>query len=397
MFDVQIAPGDCVLTLNGGSSSIKFAVFGPDRTLAGAVERVGSSEAVLRTKTPAGKPTPIVAGDPRQAAEALVRWLDEQGHLDRVTAVGHRVVFGGDDYVEPQRVDAALLADLRKLVSFDPDHLPAEIALIEAVAQRRPDAPQIACFDTAFHATLPSVARTLPIPRRFGLRRFGFHGLSYSYLMDELRRTAPAEAHGRVILAHLGSGASLAAVRGGVCLDTTMGFTPTGGLVMGTRTGDLDPGVLIHLLRSENLTADQLDHLVNHDSGLKGVSETSADMRDLTAAAATDPRAADAVALFCYQARKFIGAMAVALGGLDTLVFAGGIGENSPEVRARICDGLGFLGIDLSLADNAANAAVISAGTGDTVVRVIRTDEELMIARTVCRVLDLNSSQEPTP
>lgn len=355
-----------ILTLNAGSSSIKVAKFDA------ALRRV-HRETAERVAGPEG-------------VQAFLAKLD----LDGVAAVGHRVVHGGASHVAPARVDAALLADLRKLVPLDPDHLPAEIALIEAVASRCPHLPQVACFDTAFHATLPPVARLLPIPRQYGLRRFGFHGLSYSYLMEELRRTAGAEADGRVILAHLGSGASFAAVRGGLCVDTTMGFTPTGGLVMGTRTGDLDPGVLLHLLRSENLTADQLDDVVNHRSGLRGVSETSSDVRDLAAAAATDPRAAEAIDLFCYQAKKFIGAMAAALGGVDTLVFAGGIGENAPDVRARICDGLGFLGIDLGLADNAANAALISSGAGDVTVRVIRTDEETMIARTVARVLNLS-------
>ncbi|QEL20355.1 acetate/propionate family kinase [Limnoglobus roseus] len=396
--------GESVLTLNGGSSSIKFAVFARTgvsaRLLAGAVERVGSPEAFLRA-TERGVEVdrkPITAKDPARAAEELIDWLEGQGVLDHVVAVGHRVVHGGPDHVEPRAIDAALVADLRRLVPLDPDHLPAEIALIEALIRRRPDLPQVACFDTAFHATLPPVAQRLPIPRRYGVRRFGFHGLSYAYLLEELRRTAGVAADGRVILAHLGSGASMAAVRDGVCIDTTMGFTPTGGLVMGTRTGDLDPGVLVHLLRTESLTADQLDHLVNHEAGLKGVSETSSDMRDLMAHEATDERAADAVALFCYQAKKFIGALAAALGGVNTLVFAGGIGENAHEVRARICDGLGFLGIDLSLADNATNAAVISSGAGDVVVRVIPTDEEVMIARTTARVLGLSFQHEdPTP
>ncbi|QEL20497.1 acetate/propionate family kinase [Limnoglobus roseus] len=393
--------GGCVLTINGGSSSIKFALFGPaaggDRLFAGAVERVGTPEASLRAAGLGDREDrkPIAATDPARAADELIDWLEERGDLAGVAAVGHRVVHGGPDHAEPRVIDAALLADLRRLVPLDPDHLPAELALKDALTRRRPTLPQVACFDTAFHHALPPVARVLPIPRRYGIRRYGFHGLSYAYLVEELRRVAgPTAPDGRLILAHLGSGASLAAVRGGACVDTTMRFTPAGGLVMGTRTGDLDPGVLIHLTRTENLTADQLDAVVNRESGLRGISETSSDMRDLLAREATDSRAADAVALFCYQAKKFIGAMAAALGGVDTLVFAGGVGENSPEVRSRICDGLAFLGVDLGLASNAANAAVISSGITGVTVRVIRTDEEVLIARTTACVLGLPFQQK---
>ncbi|MBX9579546.1 MAG: acetate/propionate family kinase, partial [Gemmataceae bacterium] len=292
---------------------------------------------------------------------------------------------------EPQLVTPDLLADLRRAVPLDPAHLPAQIRLIEALTDRLPGVPQVACFDTTFHRDLPTPARLLSIPRRYaeaGVRRYGFHGLSYAYLMEELGRLAGADAAaGRVVLAHLGSGASMAAVRGGRCVDTTMGLTPAGGLVMGTRSGDLDPGVLVYLARTEGLTADQLDDLVTRRSGLLGLSETSPDMRDLLARRVADQRAFDAVAVFCYQARKWVGALAAALGGLDTLVFAGGIGENAPEVRAGVCDGLAFLGVRLDQEANAANAPVISAAGGPVSVRVIPTDEELMIARTVSRVV----------
>ncbi|MBY0460505.1 MAG: acetate/propionate family kinase, partial [Gemmataceae bacterium] len=270
-------------------------------------------------------------------------------------------------------------------------HLPAELGQIRILAERFPHVPQVACFDTGFHRDLPAVARTLPLPRRFagrGVRRYGFHGLSYEYLLEELARVAgPDAARGRVILAHLGSGASLAAVREGRCIDTTMGFTPTGGLVMGTSAGDLDPGVLLHLLRADRLSVDELDALVNRESGLKGLSETSSDVRELLAREPSDPRAAEALAVFGYSARKWIGALAAALGGLDTLVFAGGVGENAPEIRARVCDGLGFLGVRIDPSRNAANAAVISENGSPVAVRVIRTDEELTIARTVVKVL----------
>jgi acetate kinase len=291
-----------------------------------------------------------------------------------------------------------MVKELRRLSPFDPEHLPQEIQLIEAFHRRHPQLAQVACFDTAFHRDLPRVARLLPIPRRYeaqGMRRYGFHGLSYAFLMAELARVAGTEAaQGRVILAHLGNGASLAAVRDGKSIDTSMGFTPTAGLVMSTRTGDLDPGVAWHLMQSGNLSPGQFSRLINHESGLLGVSETSSDMRDLIARETTDVRAAEAVELFCYQAKKWIGAYAAALGGLDTLVFAGGIGENVPVVRARICDGLEFLGIDIDEKRNAANAGVISASTGRIPVRVMHTDEEVMIARSVCRVLGLPMGKE---
>ena len=363
--------GARILTVNGGSSSIKFALFAvgdpPQGLHRGAVDRI----------------------DPNAVATDWLDVLALGGHLEGVVAVGHRVVHGGPKHFDPQPVTPDLLDDLRAATPFAPAHLPDAIRLIEAVARRLPGVPQVACFDTAFHRDLPSVARLLPIPRAYadaGLRRYGFHGLSYAHLMEEWERLAgPETARGRAILAHLGSGASMAAVRNGKCIDTTMGLTPAGGLVMATRTGDIDPGVLIHLARSEGLTADQLEELVTRRSGLLGVSGTSSDMRDLLATQATDPRAAEAVELFCYRIRKCVGAYAAALGGLDTLVFTGGIGENAPEVRHKVCEGLQFLGIELDPAANAANAPVISIGA--VAVRVIPTDEEAMIARIVVRTI----------
>jgi acetate kinase len=296
-------------------------------------------------------------------------------------------------HTEPELVAQELLDELHRLRPYDPDHLPREIELIEAFRQRHPQLPQVACFDTAFHRAMPRVAKLLPIPRRFdakGIQRYGFHGLSYAYLMEELaRRGDPAAAKGRVILAHLGNGASLAAVRDGKSIDTSMGFTPTAGLVMSTRSGDLDPGLAPYLARTEQMTTKQFYEMVNQQSGLLGVSEISPDMRDLLAQESADVRAAEAVALFCHQTKKWVGAFAAALGGLDTLVFSAGIGENCPSIRARICEGLGFLGIKLNVARNAENAAVISTDASPATVRVIRTDEELMIARSVCRVLGL--------
>lgn len=380
-----------LLTINAGSSSLKFALFDflepPARLLSGKIERIGLKDARLSVNESSGgmeEARDVNAPDHGTAARLLVEWLDQHVGLAAIATVGHRVVHGGNRYSRPERITPELVEELRGISLFDPDHLPAEIELIEAFRRIDPQLLQVACFDTAFHHDLPRVARIVPIPRRYeaaGVRRYGFHGLSYAYLMEELERVAGAEAaRGRVILAHLGSGASLAAVKEGRSIDTTMGFTPTSGLVMGTRSGDLDPGLVWFLSRTEGMSAAQFHRLVNHDSGLIGVSETTSDLRDLLARQGDDVRAAEAVELFCYQAKKGIGAFAAALGGLDTLVFSGGIGENSPEVRRRICEGLEFLGITLDGDRNAAGAPTISA-EGATAVRVARTDEELMIAK----------------
>ncbi|HEY5118583.1 MAG TPA: acetate/propionate family kinase [Anaerolineales bacterium] len=392
-----------ILTINGGSSSIKFALFEAGdslrRILEGGIERIGRPEATMRVKgvNQADNFSRVMtAPDHAVAVGALMDWIEDRSDRGALTAVGHRVVHGGPKYSEPQRITADMVEELHRLSPFDPEHLPEEILLTEAFHRRFPDLPQVACFDTAFHHDLPRVARLLPIPRRYeaqGVRRYGFHGLSYAFLMGELARLAGAEAaHGRVVLAHLGNGASLAAVHHGQAVDTSMGFTPTAGVPMSTRSGDLDPGLVWYLARTENMGAKQFNEMVNFQSGLLGVSETSADMRDLLAREPQDVRAADAVALFCYQVKKWIGAFAAALCGLDTLVFAGGIGENAPTVRARICEGLGFLGIALEEKQNAANAGVISAAAGRVAVRVMRTDEELMIARSVCRVLGFGAA-----
>ncbi len=393
-----------VLTINGGSSSIKFVLYQIgqplERKLSGKIDRIGLSGTNLTFKDPTANQQStrnIAASDHKSAAMVLIDWLEKQNGFASVQAVGHRVVHGMK-HTEPEVVTQELLDELHRLRPYDPDHLPREIELIEAFRQRHPKLPQVACFDTAFHRTMPRVAKWLPIPRRYdakGIQRYGFHGLSYAYLMEELARLGdPAATKGRVILAHLGNGASLAAVRDGKSVDTSMGFTPTAGLVMSTRSGDLDPGLAPYLLRTEQMTTKQFYEMVNHKSGLLGVSETSPDMRDLLAQEAADVRAAKAVALFCYQAKKWIGSFAAALGGLDTLVFAGGIGENASPVRARICEGLGFLGIELNESRNAANAEVISADTSPATVRIIRTDEELMIARSVCRVLGLGAANQ---
>ncbi len=388
-----------ILTINGGSSSIRFALYAADQTLRltmrGKMERIGLSGANLSVKDATGKALAeraIDAAEHGKAVSILLNWLEAQPAFAAIRAVGHRVVHGMT-HSAPERITPNLLDDLRRIVPFDPEHLPREIELIEAIQQRHPGLPQIACFDTAFHRSMPRVAKLLPIPRRFqtaGIERYGFHGLSYAYLMEELVRLGdPAATQGRVILAHLGNGASVAAVRDGKSIDTSMGFTPTSGLMMSTRTGDLDPGLVYYLAQTEHMSATQFQHMVNHESGLLGVSGISADMRDLLAHETDDVRAAEAVALFCYQAKKWIGSCAAVLGGVDTLVFAGGIGENAPLVRARICANMGFLGIALDDEHNAANAPLISADASGVAVRVINTDEEFMIARSVGRLLEL--------
>jgi acetate kinase len=387
-----------LLTINGGSSSIRLALFDvgepPRRRLDGKVDRVGLSGTNLTFKDATGQSQnsrTIDSSDRRSAVGFLLDWLETQKVFASVKAVGHRVVHGMT-HSEPERVTPELLDELHRITAYDPDHLPLEIELIEAFGQRHPALPQVACFDTAFHRTMPRVASLLPIPRRYeaaGVRRYGFHGLSYEFLMEELARLGdPAATKGRVILAHLGNGASLAAVCDGKSIDTSMGFTPTSGLVMSSRSGDLDPGLVSYLARTEQMSAAQ--EMVNHASGLLGVSEISSDLRDLLAQESEDVRASEAVALFCYQAKKWIGSFAAALGGLDTIVFAGGIGENAPLVRGRICNQLGFLGIELNEGRNAKNASMISSDGSRVALRVIRTDEEIMIARSVVRVLGVD-------
>ncbi len=391
-----------ILAINGGSSSIKFALYDTGdalvRVLAGQVEGIGSPHAGFAVKG-IGKfqekadtfSRSVTAPNHKMAVSLLMDWIEESLEPSALIGAGHRVVHGGPKYWEPQRITQEMIKDLRELSPFDPEHLPAEILLIEAFQERFPDVPQVACFDTAFHHDMPRVAQLLPIPRRYekqGVRRYGFHGLSYAFMMEELERLAgKAAANGRVILAHLGSGASLAAVLGGRSQETTMAFTPAAGLMMSTRSGDLDPGLVSYLARTEKMTPSQFDHMIHHESGLLGVSEISSDIRDLLARETEDVRAAEAVMLFCYQTRKWIGAYAAALGGLETLVFAGGIGENAPIIRARICQGLGFIGIELDEARNTHSAPVISAEASRVTVHVIRTDEELMIARSVTRLI----------
>ena len=390
-----------ILTMNAGSSSIKFALYTIgstlQRVLHGKIDRIGLKGTVFSIHGSVGKPQSsrsIRADDHGSAAEFLLNDLALQPAFASVQAVGHRVVHGMQ-YSKPQWITSALLSELRRMAPYDPDHLPREIQLIQAFCKQYPTLPQVACFDTAFHHAMPYVAKWLPIPRRYmarGIQRYGFHGLSYAFLMEELVRLGdPAGKKGRVILAHLGNGASLAAIRDGKSIDTSMGFTPASGLMMSTRSGDLDPGIISYLSRTQAMTAAQFQTMVNSESGLLGVSATSPDVRDLLAKAAKDARAAQALDMFCYHAKKWIGSFAAALGGVDTLVFAGGIGENAPVIRQRICQDLGFLGIRLHASRNTKNSPLISESDAAVCVRVIHTDEELMIARSVARLLKLKT------
>ena len=368
-----------VLCLNAGSSSLKFTFqAGEDRLAQGAVERVGSGSGRFWLRGGA-RPFDRAGSFPdhANALQSVLAALDA-AELHPQT-VAHRLVHGGPVHHQPSIIDSALLDSLRELVHFAPLHLPAELAVIDAIARHYPGVPQVACFDTHFHWELPEVARRLPLPRALhdqGVRRYGFHGLSYEFVVS----TLGAAQLGRAVIAHLGNGASLAAVRDGHPIDTTMAFTPASGVMMGTRAGDLDPGVVLFLL-ARGADAAEVERLLGRDSGLLGVSGSTSDMQELIAARASDPRAALAVEMFCWSCRKAVGALAAALGGLDTLVFTGGIGENAAPVRAEICAGLAHLGLALDATANAAGAPIVSAPGSPCVVRVIRTDEDAVIAR----------------
>ncbi len=385
--------GPTILVINAGSSSIKFAQYQKDeplkRVLHGKIDRIGLSDTNLTCNPTQENPKityVLTPSEQKSSSTFLVDWLEKKIDFTSIFAIGHRIV-QGMQHTEPQWVTQDLMNELNGSRAYDPEHMPREIELIESFRQKKPNHPQLACFDTVFHRNMPRVAKQLAIPRRYesqGIQRYGFHGLSFSYSMDELMRLGDSSAsRGLVILAHLGSGASLAAVRDGRSMDTSMGFTPTAGIPMSTRSGDLDPGLCSYLAHTEHMSPSQFGNMVNHESGLLGISEISSDMRDLLAQETKDVRAAEAVALFCYQTKKWIGSFAAVLGGLDTLVFSGGIGENAPSVRTRICKDMGFLGIELNESLNEQAASVISSEGSRVKVRIIRTDEELMIARAV--------------
>src|SRR6266496_6403105 len=380
-----------ILTINGGSSSIKFAMYrmaeNPTKIASGQIKRIGlhnTTFTVTKNINEDKNEIKIDAKDFKEAAEFLVNWLAEQKSYDQISCIGHRIVHGMD-HTHPQIIDDNLLKELSRISKYDPDHLPAEIEIIQSFKKQFPTLLQVACFDTSFHTTMPRVAKILPIPRRFdkaGIRRYGFHGLSYTYLAEVLKsKEGVDKINGRIILAHLGNGASLAAVKDWKSMDTSMGFTPAGGLVMGTRLGDLDPGVAWYMMQSEGMTVEQFNQLINHEAGLLGVSEFSSDMEDLLQKETSDVRAAEAVALFCYQVKKWIGAFAAVLNGLDMLVFSGGIGENAPSIRLRVCNEFDYLNIEIDEEENNKNATIISTGKSKVKVYVIPTDEEIIIAK----------------
>ena len=382
-----------IFCLNSGSSSRKVALFrvgqGAEELLAeGAAEEIGSRTGRLWIRDGHKRMLCDSERDFSGPADPLLALFDEIDRLQlpRPDAAGHRLVHGGAHYIAPERIAPAMTEALRRLIPFAPLHLPGELDGIEATAGRYPDLPQVACFDTAFHRQMPEVAQRFALPRALwdeGIRRFGFHGISFEYIMQTLGDAAPS----RIIIAHLGNGASMAAIRDGRPLDTTMGFTPAGGFMMGTRSGDLDPGILLYLIREKHYDADSLERLINHQAGLLGVSEVSADMKVLLEKREADPNAALAVEMFCYQVRKYIGALAAVLGGLDLLVFTAGIGERAAPVRWEICRGLEYMGIRLDRQRNAQHADVISTPDSRCIVRVIPTNEDLMIARHTCRVV----------
>lgn len=381
------------LVINSGSSSIKFAVYEVSENFSlqfsGKIDRIGLDDSTITINNSSNekKINKIGKTDFHKAATLLIELLKKQSGFDRVTCVGHRIVHGLN-HTEPQIIDERLIKELDEISSYDPDHLPSEIEIIRLLKKSFPDLIQVACFDTSFHTTIPAVANMFAIPRKFyneGIRRYGFHGISYSYLMEELEKRIGEKAKGRIILAHLGNGVSLAAVKEGKCIDTTMGFTPTGGIAMSTRSGDLDPGIAWYLMQ-KGMNAQKFNETINHKSGLLGISETSSDMQDLLQKEKDDRRAADAINLFCYQVKKTIGAFTAALSGLDILIFSGGIGENASVIRSRICSELLYAGIDLDEEQNKKNAFELSTKSSAVKIYMIPTNEELMIAKSAADI-----------
>lgn len=380
-----------VLTLNAGSSSLKVALFpanGEQPIISGLVDRIGP-DAVLKLKAANGEAVPAAPGDMSTHIAALMTVVDSLRvavpDLDLV-AVGHRVVHGGDLHTDPVVIDDAELAALDTLSPFAPLHQPHNLAGIRAAMECFPNVPQVACFDTAFHRNHPWVNDTFALPRSYydeGVRRYGFHGLSYDYVSGELARIAPHLAEGRVVIAHLGNGASMCGVQDGRSMASTMGFSALDGLPMGTRSGQVDPGVVLYLMDQRGMSAAEISDLLYKQSGLLGLSGLSNDMRTLEAAGT--PEAAQAIDYYVFRCQREVGAMAAALGGIDALVFCGGIGENSQLIRARICERLGWMGIEINHSRNRQNACVISSDMARTTVMIVPTNEELVIARAARR------------
>jgi acetate kinase len=382
-------PVPVILTINCGSSSLKFALFdllSVKLISQGNIQDIGR-ESSIRLMDAMGHEERVdqPMADLDAAIQFLLQLLKESYSPYAVYAIGHRIVQGGKEHYLPELITPTLLQTFETLVPLAPGHLPAEITAIRAFENAYPGIPQVACFDTAFHKDMPFAARHFALPRHLwddGVIRYGFHGLSYEYIYQQLKQFAPQEASGSIVIAHLGNGASMAVVKNGRCLDTTMGLTPTGGLVMSTRSGDLDPGVILYLLKEKHFISERaLNELLNTQSGLKGISGGASDIKTLLEQEAKDPRAAEAIQLFCYQAKKYIGALTAAAGGINTLVFTGGIGIHAPVIRERICEGLEYLGIAVDPFLNDDKNDIISPSGSRVTVRVMATNEERIIAQ----------------
>ena len=396
-----------VLTINAGSSSIKFSMYDvketPVRRLVGQIDGIGSS---VRLKATDAAGVTLIdqswasgegPGNHKAALGIIIRWLDKVAPDARVEGVGHRVVHGGKIYAAPMILDDSVVAQLAKFNPLAPLHQPHNVAGIHAAREAFPGAPQVACFDTAFHRTQPFVAEAFALPRHYydeGLRRYGFHGLSYEYISLRMAEIAPVEAAGRVVVAHLGNGASMSAVKGGHCVATTLGFSPLDGVPMGTRCGQIDPGVLLYLMDEKGMSAQQISDLLYKECGLKGLSELSNDMRVLEGS--DDPKSKLAIDYFCYRVRREIGSLAGAMDGIDALVFTAGIGENGKKIRARILEGTQWLGIELDAEANDQRKTVISKPSSKVKVFVVPTDEELMIARHTIKLLGIGQRAHAT-
>lgn len=378
-----------ILTINGGSSSIKFALYSGDgafvRSFHGKIDRIGVAGSTITYTDISGRELvrelPLM--DFVVAVGVLKNFLEESVDIQNIAVVGHRVVHGmnRDKHAVVSR---EMIDEIKQLSEIDPEHLPLEVAIMEMFMEWQPELKQVACFDTVFHHEMPRVAQVIPLPHRYderGVRRYGFHGLSLSFVVSELQKKDSERASGRVIVAHLGNGASITAIKNGKSVDTSMGFSPTGGMPMSSRTGDMDPGALLYVIKKDGLSVEAASALVNHESGLLGVSGKSPNMEDLLNNENSDERAREAVDLFCYEAKKRIGSYVAALGGVETIVFTGGMGENSPRIRARICSDLEFLGIVIDESKNNSSEEIISDASSRVLVRVMHTNEELMIAR----------------
>jgi acetate kinase len=389
----MMPPGG-VLTVNTGSSSLKLAAYGDEpglpRRLGIVVERIGLPNGRLTCTSSTGVTDEEISTSDHGAALRLALEYMDKRLAFTPAGVGHRVVHGGPTHAQAQRISPGLMTELRSFQEIDPGHMPQALAAVESMAIRYPTVPQFVCFDTAFHRSMGPIAQRYPLPGwtvDAGIRRYGFHGLSCEFIVSALARIDPRAADGRLLIAHLGNGASITAVHRRASVDTTMGFSPCGGLMMGTRSGDLDPTIVTYLARTRKSTAEDLQRLLNEESGLLGVSDVSQDMRDVLGQAGS-PRATEAIELYCYIARKHFGALAASLDGVDTIVFTGGIGEHAAPIREGICRGLGHLGVAVDPHRNAAHEDVISAPGSPVTIRVMATDEDAVIAGHVRRCLD---------